>query len=53
MNMQFMLYEFKLGYNTAEATKNICCVKDESTVDRMTQEISHRLEEPQQSSKVR
>ena len=28
-----MLYEFKLGHNTAEATKNICCVKSEGAVD--------------------
>ena len=35
MNMQCSLiyvYEFKLGYNTTEAAKNICCVKCESTV---------------------
>ena len=24
---EFMHYEFELGYNKAEATKNICCVK--------------------------
>ena len=28
-----MLYEFKLGYNSAEAIKNICCVKGEGAVD--------------------
>ena len=28
-----MLYEFELGYNVVEATKNICCVEDEVTVD--------------------
>ena len=39
MNMQysliwkFMLYKFKLGHNILEATKNICCAKDEGTVD--------------------
>ena len=31
-----MLYEFKLGHNAAEATKNICCVKGEGTVDYNT-----------------
>ena len=42
MNMQhsliwkLMLYEFKLGYNTMEATKDICCVKDEGVVDHNT-----------------
>ena len=35
MNMQhnqiweLMLYKFKLGRNTMEATKNICCAKGE------------------------
>ena len=28
-----MLYEFKLGHNTVEATKNICYTKGEGTVD--------------------
>ena len=28
---EFMLYEFKLGHNAAEATKNICCMKGEDT----------------------
>ena len=31
-----MLYEFKMGYNTAKATKDICCVKDNGTVDNNT-----------------
>ena len=26
---EFILYKFKLGHNAAEATKNICCVKNE------------------------
>ena len=30
---ELMLYEFKPGNNTMEATKNVCCVKDESAVD--------------------
>ena len=30
---EFMLYEFKLDHNAAEATKNICDVKDKSVVD--------------------
>ena len=29
-----MLYEFKLGHNTAKATKNICFMKGEGTVDQ-------------------
>ena len=28
-----MLYKFKLGHNTVEATKNICCAKGEGTFD--------------------
>ena len=31
-----MLYEFKLGPNPAEATKNICREKGERTVDHST-----------------
>ena len=31
-----MLYEFELGHNTTEATKNIYCVKGESAVDHNT-----------------
>ena len=40
MNVQYsliwelMLYEFELGHNAAEDTKNICYVKSEGTVDR-------------------
>ena len=30
---ELMLYEFKLDHNAMEATKNICCVKGEGTVD--------------------
>ena len=33
---KIMLYEYELGHNTAELTKNICCVKDEGTVDHGT-----------------
>ena len=29
-----MLYEFELGHNAMEATKNMCCAKGESTVTR-------------------
>ena len=48
MNMQYdliqelMLYEFELGDNTTESTKNIWCAKYEGTVDpnaQMVQEI--------------
>ena len=31
--LEHMLYEFKLGHNTAEITKNICCAKDKRIVD--------------------
>ena len=33
---EFMLYELELGHNAAEATKNICCVKDEDAADQST-----------------
>ena len=33
---KFMLYEFELGHNTAEPTKNIYCVKGDGTVDHST-----------------
>ena len=31
-----MFYEFEVGHNTAEAMKNICCVKDEEVADPST-----------------
>ena len=30
------LYKSELGYNTMEATKNICCVKGEGIIDHST-----------------
>ena len=39
MNVQYsiilepMLYKFKLGHNAVEATKNICCLKDDGSLD--------------------
>ena len=40
MNIQHCLiwefYEFELGHNIAEATKNICCVKSEDAVNHST-----------------
>ena len=33
---EFMLYKFKLAYNTMEAIKNIYCRKEEGTVDHCT-----------------
>ena len=30
------LHKFELNYNTIEATENICCTKDEDTVDHST-----------------
>ena len=30
---EFVFYEFELDHNTAEAIKNICCVKGEGAVD--------------------
>ena len=32
-NQELLLYEFKLGHNTWETTKKICCVKCEGTID--------------------
>ena len=31
-----MLHKFKLGYNTMEVTKNICCLKGKDIVDHST-----------------
>ena len=48
MNLKYSLiqellpYEFKLGHNAAETTKNIYCVKGNQTVE----EILLRLQEP-------
>ena len=33
---ELLLYKFKLGYNAAQATKNICCVEGESAVNHST-----------------
>ena len=33
---EFMLYEFELGNNALEATKNICGMKGEGTIDHST-----------------
>ena len=30
---KLILYEFELGHNTVESTKNICCMKGEGVVD--------------------
>ena len=51
-----MLYDFKLGYNTTEATKDIYCAKGKDAVDhnyQMVQEILLRMQDPWQLSKVR
>ena len=32
-----MIYKFQLDHNTMEATQNICCAKDEGTVDHSTE----------------
>ena len=32
-----MLYDFELGHNAVEATKNICCVKGEGALDCSTE----------------
>ena len=42
--LEFMLYKFKLGHNAMESIKNICCVKSEGTVDKVTRSI--RLQKP-------
>ena len=31
--LEFTLNELKLGHNTVEASKSICCTKDESPID--------------------
>ena len=42
MNMQYsliwdlMIYKFELGHKAMEATKNVCCAKDEGAVDHST-----------------
>ena len=33
---ELLLYEFELGHNAAEVTKNICCAKGEGRVDQST-----------------
>ena len=33
---ELILCQFKLGYYTTEATKNICCVTDEGSLDHST-----------------
>ena len=33
---EFIIYNFKLGQNTLEANKNICCAKGEATIDYST-----------------
>ena len=46
---ELMIYKFELGYNPAEETKNIFCLKSEGTVDnsnQRVQEISLWLPEP-------
>ena len=35
-NSGIMVYDFESGYSVVEATKNICCMKDEDTVDHST-----------------
>ena len=34
---ELMVYEFELGHNSAEATKNISCAKSEGIVDHSTE----------------
>ena len=34
--LELMFYKFELGHNATEATKNICHVKGEGTVDQST-----------------
>ena len=55
---ELILYEFKLGHNTTEVTKNTYCMKGEGPVDynssnQMVSKILLRLQEPQQSGKFR
>ena len=52
-----MLYEFKLGHNAAEATKNSPCVKGEDAVDHNTisrwfKKFCSVCKDPQQSERT-
>ena len=55
--LQLTFYDFELGNNIAEATRNICWIKsgDHSTVNKkkMVEEILLGLQKPQWSGKVR
>ena len=48
-----MFYEFKLSHNTVGAKKNICAGKCEDVVDLVVKEVLLRLQESEQSGKVR
>ena len=55
---EFLLYESGMGHKTAEATKNICCVKgedaaDHSTVIRWFKKFHFGCKKKKQSGKVR
>ena len=50
--LKFIFYDFELGHNAVEATKNIFLVKDEGPVDHSTitrwfEETLFELQEPQ------
>ena len=36
MKLETYSFEFELGHNAVEATKNICCVEDEGAIDHST-----------------
>ena len=53
---ELIFYQFEQGRNTTKATKNVCCLKGDFTIDhsdQMVQEISLGSQEPQQSGKVK
>ena len=51
LNREIVLYEFDLGHNVPEGTKNLFCTKGEVTVDHNT--VIGWLQEPRPSGKVR
>ena len=51
-----MLYEFELGHNGTEATKNICCMKGDGAMILVQEPVDSRnfiLKESWQSGKVK
>ena len=45
--------DFKVGHNTEEATKNICCAKGEGGVDHSNQMVQEIFQGQQKNSTIR